>query len=145
MIIKLDEIDRICKRKEKIIEIFSVWKIIAFLFQFSSVQSLSRVQLFWPHESQHTRPPSPSPTPGVHSNSCPSSRWCQPAISSSVVPFSSCPQSLPAFCLALWYFSRILVQVRCKLPVRYREPNPQMWGSEWFCLYYKSMTWHIIL
>ena len=105
----------------------------------------SRVQLFWPHESQHTRPPSPSPTPGVHSNSCPSSRWCQPAISSSVVPFSSCPQSLPAFCLALWYFSRILVQVRCKLPVRYREPNPQMWGSEWFCLYYKSMTWYIIL
>ena len=49
-----------------------------------------------PHESQHTRPPYPSPTPGVHSNSCPSSRWCHPAISSSVVPFSSCPQSLPA-------------------------------------------------
>ena len=49
-----------------------------------------------PHESQHTRPPCPSPTPGVHSNSCPSSRWCHPAISSSVVPFSSCPQSLPA-------------------------------------------------
>ena len=49
-----------------------------------------------PHESQHTRPPCPSPTPGVHSNSCPSCRWCHPAISSSVVPFSSCPQSLPA-------------------------------------------------
>ena len=49
-----------------------------------------------PHESQHARPPCPSPTPGVHSNSCPSSRWCLPAISSSVVPFSSCPQSLPA-------------------------------------------------
>ena len=49
-----------------------------------------------PHELQHTRPPSPSPTPGVHSNSGPSSRWCHPAISSSVVPFSSCPQSLPA-------------------------------------------------
>ena len=48
------------------------------------------------HESQHTRPPCPSPTPGVHSNSCPSSRWCHQAISSSVVPFSSCPQSLPA-------------------------------------------------
>ena len=43
-----------------------------------------------PHESQHTRPPSPSPTPRVHTNSCPSSRWCHPAISSSVVPFSSC-------------------------------------------------------
>ena len=50
----------------------------------------------WPHESQHTRPPCPSPTPGVHSDSHPSSQWCHPAISSSVVPFSSCPQSLPA-------------------------------------------------
>ena len=49
-----------------------------------------------PHESQHARPPSPSPTPGVHPNSCASSQWCHPAISSSVIPFSSCPQSLPA-------------------------------------------------
>ena len=49
-----------------------------------------------PHESQHSRPPCPSPTPGVYSNSCPSNWWCHPAISSSVVPFSSCPQSLPA-------------------------------------------------
>ena len=49
-----------------------------------------------PHESQHTRPPCPSPTPRVHSDSCPSSQWCYTAISSSVVPFSSCPQSLPA-------------------------------------------------
>ena len=48
------------------------------------------------HESQHARPPCPSPTPRVYSNSCPSSRWCHPAISSSVVPSSSCPQSLPA-------------------------------------------------
>ena len=48
------------------------------------------------HESQHARPPCPSPTPGVHSDSNPSSQWCHPAISSSVVPFSSCPQSLPA-------------------------------------------------
>ena len=45
---------------------------------------------------QHTRPPCPSPTPGVYSNSCPSSRWCHPTISSSVVPFSSCPLSFPA-------------------------------------------------
>ena len=50
----------------------------------------------WPHESQHTRPPCPSPTRGVHSDSRPLSQWCHPAISSSVVPFSSCPQSLPA-------------------------------------------------
>ena len=49
-----------------------------------------------PHELQHARPPCPSPTPRVHSNSCPSSWWCHPAISSSVVLFSSCPQSLPA-------------------------------------------------
>ena len=47
-------------------------------------------------ESQHSRPPCPSPTPGVYPNSCPSSRWYHPVISSSVVPFSSCPQSLPA-------------------------------------------------
>ena len=49
-----------------------------------------------PHESQHVRPPCPSTTPRVHSNSCASSQWCHPAISPSVVPFSSCPQSLPA-------------------------------------------------
>ena len=49
-----------------------------------------------PHELQHARPPCPSPTPRVHSDSRPSSWWCHPAISSSVVPFSSCPQSLPA-------------------------------------------------
>ena len=48
-----------------------------------------------PHESQHARPPCPSPTPRVHSDSRPSRRWCHPAISSSVVPFSSCPQSFP--------------------------------------------------
>ena len=62
--------------------------------QFSSVaQSSDSLQ---PHESQHARPPCPSPIPGVYSDSYPSSRWCHPAISSSVVPFSSCPQSLPA-------------------------------------------------
>ena len=62
-------------------------------FQFShSVVSNS----LRPHGLQHARPPCPSPTPGVHSNSHPSSQWCHAAISSSVVPFSSCPQSLPA-------------------------------------------------
>ena len=65
---------------------------------FSSVQFSRSVgsDSLWPHESQHTRPPCPSPTPGVHSDSHPSSQWCHPAISSSVIPFSSCPQSLPA-------------------------------------------------
>ena len=49
-----------------------------------------------PHEPQHTRPPCPSPTPGVYPNPCPLSRWCHPTISSSVIPFSSCPQSFSA-------------------------------------------------
>ena len=61
--------------------------------QFSSVQFSRSVvsDSLRPHESQHARPPCPSPTPGVHSNSRPLSRWCHPAISSSVDPFSSCP------------------------------------------------------
>ena len=50
----------------------------------------------WLHELQHSRPPCPSPTPGVHPNSCPLSQWCHPTISSHVVPFSACPQSFPA-------------------------------------------------
>ena len=63
---------------------------------FSSVQSLSGVRLFGTHESQHGRLPCPSQTPRVDSDSRPSSQWCQPALSSFAVPFSSCPQSLPA-------------------------------------------------
>ena len=70
-----------------------IWSVSHSSVQFSrSVMSDS----LRPHESQHTRPPCLSPSPGVHSNSCPSSWWCHPAISSSVIPFSSCPQSLPA-------------------------------------------------
>ena len=70
-------------------------KLVMFL-QFRSVQFSRSVgsDSFRPHESQHARPPYPSP--GVHSNSHPSSQWCHPAISSSAIPFSSCPQSLPA-------------------------------------------------
>ena len=66
---------------------------------FSSVQFSSVTQSCWtlqPHEPQHSRPPCPSPNPRVHSNPCLLSRWCHPAISSSVVPFSSCPQSFLA-------------------------------------------------
>ena len=72
-------------------------KIITTLLTISSVQFSHSVvsDSLRPHESQHARPPCPSPTPRVHSDSLPSSRWCHPAISSSVVPFS-CPQSLPA-------------------------------------------------
>ena len=66
--------------------------------QFSSVQFSCSVvsNSLRPHESQHARPPCPSPTPGVHPNSCPSSQWCHPAISSSVIPFSSCPPIPPS-------------------------------------------------
>ena len=67
------------------------WHVTCYLVQFSrSVMSDSLRS----HELQHARPPCLSPTPGVYSNSCPSSQWCHPAISSSVIPFSSCPQSL---------------------------------------------------
>ena len=67
-------------------------------FQFSSVQFTHSVvsDSLRPHESQHARPPCPTPAPGVHSNSCPRSRWCHKAISFSVIPFSSYLQSLPA-------------------------------------------------
>ena len=69
-----------------------------FIKCFSSVQFSHSVvsDSMRPHEPQHARPPCPSPTHGVHPNPCPSSRWCHPTISSSVVPFSSCPQSFPA-------------------------------------------------
>ena len=70
--------------------------VCVWMCQFSSVQSLVVSDSLRTHELQHTRPPCPSPTPRVHSNSRPSSRWCHPAILSSVVPFFSCPQSLPA-------------------------------------------------
>ena len=65
----------------------------------SSVQFTRSVvsDSLWPNELLHARPPCPSPTDGVYSNSCPSSRWCHPTISSSVIPFSSCPESLPAW------------------------------------------------
>ena len=68
--------------------------IILLSVQFSLVAQLCPT--LRPHESQHARPPCPSPTPGIHSDSSPSSQWCHPSISSLVVPFSSCPQSLPA-------------------------------------------------
>ena len=73
-----------------------VWSQVG--LQFSSVQFSSSVMSnsLRLHELQHARPPCPSPTPGVHSNSRPSSQWYHPSISSSVIPFSSCPQSLPA-------------------------------------------------
>ena len=70
----------------------SRWALYSCSVQFSSVVSYS----LWPRGLQHARPPCPSPTPRVHPNSCPFSRWCHPTISSSVIPFSSCLQSFPA-------------------------------------------------
>ena len=80
---------------------FSVWfwhLLIQQIFPFSSVQFSHSVMSdsLQPHELQHARPPCPSPTPRVFPNSCPSSQWCHPDTSSSVVPFSSCLQSFPA-------------------------------------------------
>ena len=72
--------------------------------QFSSVQSLSCVWL-WPHESQHARPPCPSPTPRVHSDSCPSSRWCHPAISPLSSPFPPAPNPSQHQSLFQWVSS----------------------------------------
>ena len=74
-------------------------KINYHMSQQSSVQLSSVAQsclTLWSHEPQHTRPPCPSPTHGVYTNSCPLSRWCHPTISSSVIPFSSCLQFFPA-------------------------------------------------
>ena len=90
----------------------------------------------WPHELEHARPPCPSPTPRGHSDSCPSSWWCHPAISCSVVPFSSCPQSLPASGsfpmsqLFAWGGQSIGVSALAS----FLPENTQDWSpSEWTC------------
>ena len=83
-----------------------------------------------PHESQHARPPCPSPTPGVHSDSCPLTQWRHPAISSSVSPFSSCPQSLPA--------SEYFPMSQCRGPASVESRG----SVESWCLAYQvSSTW----
>ena len=85
-------------RKRNLLHCWWEWKLAQLLEEFSSVQfSCSVVSDFLrPHELQHARPPCLPPTPRVHPNPCPLSRWCHPSISSSVAPFSFCPQSLPA-------------------------------------------------
>ena len=97
-----------------------------------------------PHESQHARPPCPSPTPGVYPNSCPSSCWCHPAISSSVVPFSSCPQSLPASGsfpmtqLFAWGGQSIGVSALV-LPMNTQDWSPLEWTG-WISLQSKGLS-----
>ena len=99
-----------------------------------------------PHESQHTRPPCPSPTPGVYPNPCPSSRWCHSAILSSVVPFSSCPQSLPASGsfpmsqLFTWGDQSIGVSASASvLPMNTQDWSPLGWTG-WISLQFKGLS-----
>ena len=98
-----------------------------------------------PHESQHARPPCASPTPGVHPNSRPLSRWCHSAISSSVVPFSSCPQSLPASGyfpmsqLFAWGGQSIGVSTSASvLPMNTQDRSPLGWTG-WISLQFKGI------
>ena len=99
-----------------------------------------------PHESQHARPPCPSPTPGVYSDSCPSSWRCHPAISSSVIPFSSCPQSLPASGsfpmsqLFAWGGQSMGVSASASiLPMNTRDWSPLGWTG-WISLQSKGLS-----
>ena len=99
-----------------------------------------------PHESQHTRLPYQSPTPGVHSDSCPSSLWCHPAISSSVVPFSYCPHSLPASDsfpmsqLFAWGGQTTGVSALALfLPKKSQGWSPSEWTA-WISLQYKGLS-----
>ena len=117
-------------------------------YHFSSVQFSRSVvsDSLWPRESQHTRPPCPSPTPGVYSNWCPSSRWCHPAISSSVVPFSSCPQFLPtsgSFPMSQFFTSggpSIGVSASTRvLPMNTQDWSPLGWTG-WISLQSKGLS-----
>ena len=116
--------------------------------QFSAVQFCRSVVFdsLRPHESQHARPPYPSPTPGVHPNSCALSWWCHPAISSSVVPFSSCPQSLPASRsfpmsqLFAWGGQSIRVLASASvLPMNIQDWSPLGWTG-WISLQSKGLS-----
>ena len=120
--------------------------IAQYMFSFSSVQLLSHVWLFETHELQHARPPGPSPTPGVYSNSCPLSWWWHPAISSTVVPFSPFPQSLPASGsfpmsqLFAWGGQSIRVSASTSvLPMNTQDWSPSGWTG-WISLQSKGLS-----
>ena len=113
---------------------------------FSSVHSLSRVRLFETHEPQHARPPCPSPTARVYPIPCPLSQWCHPAISSSVVFFSSCPQSFPAsgsFQMSQLFASgRQSIGVSAStsiLPMNTQDWSPLGW-TDWISLQSKGLS-----
>ena len=110
------------------------------------VQLLILSDSLWPHELQHSSPPCPSPTPRVYSNSCPSSRWCHSAISSSVIPFSSCPKSLsasesfPMSQLFAWGGQSIRVSASASvLPMNTQEWSPLGW-TDWVSLQSKELS-----
>ena len=120
-----------------------------YILQSTSGQFTSVAQsclTLWPHGLQHAGPPCPSPTLGVYSNSCPSSRWCHPAISSSVTPFSSCPQSLPvsgSFQMSQLFPSggqRIGVSASASvLPMNTQDWSPLRWTG-WISLQSKGLS-----
>ena len=118
------------------------------LIIFSSIQFSCSVMSdsLRPHELQHARPPCPSPSPRVHPNSYPSSQWCHPTISSSVVPFSSCPQSLPASesfpmsQLFAWGGQSIGVSASASvLPESIQDWSPLEW-TDWISLQSKGLS-----
>ena len=122
--------------------------MITFIESFSSVQFSRSVvsNSLRSHELQHARPPCPSSTPGIHSGSRPLSQWCHPAISSSVVPFSSCPQSLPAsesFLMSqlfTWGGQSIEVSTLASfLPKKSQGWSPSQWTG-WISLQSKGLS-----
>ena len=139
------------EKKKKICNLiirFTEAKIYRTSWVISSVQFSRSVvsDFFWPHGLQHARPPCPSLSPRVHSNSSPSSWWCHPAISSSVMPFSSCPQSLPASesfpmsQLFAWGGQSIGVSVSASvLPINTQDWSPLEWTG-WISLQSKALS-----
>jgi len=134
--------------KSEITNICNFILLCNYSLMFSSVQFSRSVMSdsLWPHESQHARPPCPSPTPGLHPNSCTSSQWCHPAISSSVVPFSSCPQPLPAsgsFPMSQLFASggqSIGVSASASvLPVNTQDQSPLGWTG-WISMHSKGLS-----
>ena len=129
------------QEKGRTVTELSAWRFSSVQFSRSVVSNSLR-----PYESQHTRPPCPSPTPGVHPNSCASCWWCHPAILSSIVPFSSCSQSLsasgsfPMSQLFTWGGQSIGVSASASvLPMNTQDWSPLEWTG-WISLQSKGLS-----
>ena len=114
--------------------------------EFKELQFSSVALSLWPHGLQHARPPCPSPIPRVYPNSCPLSQWCHPTISSSVIPFSSCPQSLPPsgfFPMSQLFASGSqsigVSDSSSVLPLNIQDWFPLGW-TDWFSLQSKGLS-----